>query len=110
MFAKILASLVVVAALGVGGFTMYSNHACTGCPFSSSKATSSDCCAVQADCCDTAKSCCADGKVAAIAATPDCCFPGSPCCEGDDCCLKANAKTSAVSAVVGVPATLRDIK
>jgi hypothetical protein len=97
MFAKILASLVVVAALGVGGYTMYSNHACTGCPFSSTAASETDCCAVQSDCCDTASACCADGKVAAVAqvsGAPDCCFVGSPCCEGDDCCLKTKAKAA----------------
>lgn len=110
MFAKALAGLVVVAALGIGGYTMYTNHGCTGCPFSSSKTASTDCCAAQADCCETASACCADGKLAA-ASVPDCCFPGSPCCEGDDCCLKTGAtKSTAISAVVGVPATVQSLK
>ncbi len=109
MFAKALAGLVVVAALGIGGYTMYTNHACTGCPFSSAKSTDSDCCSVQAECCETASACCSEGKLAA-ASVPDCCFPGSPCCEGDDCCLKADAKKSAISAVVGVPASVQALK
>lgn len=111
MFAKVLASLVVVAALGIGGYTMYTNHGCTGCPFSSSKATDTDSCATNDDCCDTASSCCADGKLAKASA-PDCCFPGSACCDGGDCCLTTgiSKQDAAVSAVVGVPATLKAAK
>ena len=112
MFTKILASLVVVAALGIGGYTMYTNHGCTGCPFSSSKATESDCCATNDDCCDTVSSCCTDGKLAKASVT-DCCFPGSDCCfPGSDCCLTTGVskQATAVSAVVGVPASLKAAK
>lgn len=110
MFTKILASLVVVAALGIGGYTMYSNHACTGCPFSSAK-SGGDCCSTQDECCESAKSCCSEGKLAA-ASVPDCCFPGSDCCLGDDCCLKTGVTKhdAAISAVVGVPATVKAVK
>lgn len=90
MFTKILASLVVVAALGVSGFTMYSNTGCTGCPFSS-MTSESPCCAVQASCCDVGASCCTEGEAQVASVVPDCCFPGSPCCDGSDCCLKATA-------------------
>ena len=111
MFTKILASLVVVAALGIGGYTMYSNHACTGCPFSSAK-SGGDCCSTQDDCCETASSCCSEGKLAKSPAA-DCCVPASDCCEtGGDCCLKAglSKEATAVSALVGVPASLKAAK
>ncbi len=117
MMSKILASLVAVVALGVGGYTFYAGSLGSsiggGCCSKGKTATALDCCTTNEECCEMASSCCLKDKVA-VAGSSDCCaanlaccetkaaccddavkvtsaaccYPGSPCCDSGDCCLK----------------------
>jgi hypothetical protein len=101
MFAKALAALVAVVAVGIGGYTFYAGSAKSGscCPLAALGLTSQDTdgCSAKSSCCAMSAANC-PGDAVASASVPDCCFAGSDCCAGDDCCLKVGVFQSDAAA------------